>query len=191
MCAFSIANGTMSLLNFERNSSTNISVILISVTFVGLAISSLYFNNELIIFYGIYGVLSLILLYGIYSEALGKDFVTGIITFFTVNQEDLTIQQGTLLVNEVYENFNNLMSSFNQVDENVKEENIMIRNITEIFSEIKEKIDSIASISEGHAVSAQEIINTIESNNNQIDSISDSMETILKTSTNLEKVVNS
>lgn len=107
-----------------------------------------------------------------------------------VKLEDVSIGEGSKLLSDVYKNFHVLISSFNEVDENVKVENKMVGNITSIFSKINEEIESIASISEEHAASAQEVLSTLDGSNTQLDNISNSMETILKASSNLQELTN-
>jgi methyl-accepting chemotaxis protein len=95
-----------------------------------------------------------------------------------VSQGTKAVEDGNLVLNEVGEYFKDVERAVNETFELLATENTMINHILEKFIQVQERIESIASISEEHSASNEEILATIESENNDIIAIKDSIEEI-------------
>lgn len=95
-----------------------------------------------------------------------------------VTQGEKAVEDGNLVLNEVGEYFKDVENAVNETFELLATENKMINTILEKFIQVQERIESIASIAEEHSASNEEILATIESENNDIISIKDSLQEI-------------
>ncbi len=95
-----------------------------------------------------------------------------------VAQGEKAVEDGNHVLNEVGEYFKDVEKAVNETFELLATENKMISNIMEKFIQVQERIESIASISEEHSASNEEILATIESENSDIIAIKDSIKEI-------------
>jgi methyl-accepting chemotaxis protein len=106
-----------------------------------------------------------------------------------VSQGEKAVEHGNLVLNEVGEYFKDVENAVNETFELLATEHKMINNILEKFIQVQERIESIASISEEHSASNEEILATIESENTDIIAIKDSIIEIKEISTVLNQIL--
>lgn len=100
-------------------------------------------------------------------------------------------QAGEDIVQKVNLGFKNIINSFEEIDRYIEKELEMVGGIKEIFGHINLESDSIASISEEQSASTQEMLATVEEQDNSIENIFKMIEQIKKSSNSLELVVQS
>ncbi len=106
-----------------------------------------------------------------------------------VAQGEKAVEHGNLVLNEVGEYFKDVEKAVNETFELLATENKMIHNVLEKFIQVQERIENIASISEEHSASNEEILATIESENADIIAIKDSISEIKEISAVLNQIL--
>ena len=106
-----------------------------------------------------------------------------------VSQGEKAVQDGNIVLNEVGEYFKEVENTINETFTLLETENNMIKNIIEKFIQVQERIESIASISEENSASNEEILSTIESENNDIITIKSSIQEIKEMTTVLSEML--
>lgn len=106
-----------------------------------------------------------------------------------VGQGEKAVIDGNNVLNEVGEYFIEVENAIEETFVLLETENRMIGNILEKFLQVQVRIESIASISEEHSASNEEILATIESENNDIISIKASIQEIKEMSTVLNEML--
>ena len=107
-----------------------------------------------------------------------------------VNNGSQAVQTGETIVNEVDQSFDSIRASFDNINEYIDKVLNMMDKTTEIFGSIRKEAEGMASISEEHSAATEEMLATMEEQNNRINSIYTLMEGITKTSNELRGVVN-
>jgi methyl-accepting chemotaxis protein len=95
-----------------------------------------------------------------------------------VSHGEEAVIAGNIVLNEVGDYFKEVEKAINETFDLLETENSMIGNILEQFIKVQERIENIASISEEHSASNEEILATIENENNDIVSIKASIQEI-------------
>ncbi len=95
-----------------------------------------------------------------------------------VSQGEKAVKDGNLVLNEVREYFKDVEKAVNETFDLLATENKMINSILDKFIQVQERIESIASISEEHSASNEEILATIENESSDIIAIKDSIKEI-------------
>lgn len=108
-----------------------------------------------------------------------------------VSEGENAVKSGNTVLNEVGEYFKDVEDAINQTSDLLDKENNMISRIMDQFMEVQERIENIVSISEEHSASNEEILATIETENNDINSIKDSIQEIKKLSAVLNEMLHS
>jgi methyl-accepting chemotaxis protein len=103
-----------------------------------------------------------------------------------VSHGEKAVIAGNTVLNEVGDYFKEVEKAINETFDLLETENSMIGNILEQFIKVQERIENIASISEEHSASNEEILATIENENNDIVSIKASIQEIKE----MSKVLN-
>lgn len=106
-----------------------------------------------------------------------------------VNQGEQAVISGNSVLNEVGDYFKDVESTIHETFELLDTENTMISSILEKFIQVQERIENIASISEEHSASNEEILATLETENNDILSIRDSILEIKQMSSLLSEML--
>lgn len=106
-----------------------------------------------------------------------------------VSQGEKAVEDGNILLNEIGEYFKDVETAVNETFALLDKENKMINNVLDKFIQVQERIESIASISEEQSASNQEILAAIETENNDIISIKDSIQEIKQMSTMLNEML--
>lgn len=101
------------------------------------------------------------------------------------------VKEGEVIVNEVDSSFDNIQESFHKIDKNITTVLEMIGKTTEIFGEIRKEAEGMASISEEHSASTEEMLSTMEEQNNKISDIFVLMKEISSSSENLRGALQS
>lgn len=96
----------------------------------------------------------------------------------TVSDGEVAVEAGNTLINAVAEKFRDVQLSVGDTLKSLELEKTMIEDIDDIFMKMQEQIGNAASISEEQAASNQEILATLESSNNDIISINNSIKEI-------------
>ncbi|MDF2985542.1 MAG: chemotaxis protein [Eubacterium sp.] len=123
--------------------------------------------------------------------------LTGVITQNTaaavekVSQGEVAVVSGNTVLAEVSDYFREVEAAINETFELLETENKMIGEILQKFIQVQERIESIASISEQHSASNEEILATIENENNDIIAIKESIQEIKKMSFILNEMLHS
>jgi methyl-accepting chemotaxis protein len=105
-----------------------------------------------------------------------------------VNEGRTAVQAGEKLMEGMLESFNSMTASFEKVKEMISLEDRNIAHIAGGFKVIQSQVENIASISEEHAASIQEIQVTIDEQNNRIINSSNAIKAMEKSSEELEKM---
>lgn len=106
-----------------------------------------------------------------------------------VSQGEKAVEDGNLVLKEVGEYFKDVENAVNETFTLLATENKMINNILQKFIQVQERIESIASISEEHSASNEEILATIESESCDIQAIKASILEIKEMSTVLNQML--
>lgn len=109
----------------------------------------------------------------------------------TVSKGERAVTSGNVIMNEVSEYFSDVESAVNETFLLLETENEMIGNILERFIQVQERIESIASISEEHSASNEEILATIENENIDMMSIKSAIQEIKEMSSYLNHMIQS
>lgn len=78
------------------------------------------------------------------------------------------VKEGEVIVKEVDQSFHDIQISFQKIDQNIETVLNMSGKTTEIFGEIRKEAEGMASISEEHSASTEEMLSTMEEQNNKI-----------------------
>jgi len=108
-----------------------------------------------------------------------------------VSQGEKAVQEGNKVLGRVGEYFIDVENAINETFALLETENQMIVTILDKFLQVQERIESIASISEQHSASNEEILATIESENNDIMKIKASIQEIKQMSSMLYEMLHS
>lgn len=106
-----------------------------------------------------------------------------------VNQGEKAVEEGNTLLNETGEYFKDVETAVNETFALLNAENKMINDVLNKFIQVQERIENIASISEEHSASNQEILAAIENENSDILSIKDSIQEIKQMSAMLNEML--
>lgn len=106
-----------------------------------------------------------------------------------VQKGNLAIHTGEGIVEKVNDSFKNINHSFKEIDQYIEDELDMVGNMTAIFDQIRQQSHSIASISEEHAASTEEMLATVEEQDNGIESLFELMNQIQNSSKKLENII--
>ena len=101
------------------------------------------------------------------------------------------VKEGEMIVDDVDSSFDNIQESFHKIDKNITTVLEMVGKTTEIFGEIRKESEGMASISEEHSASTEEMLSTMEEQNNKIGDIFALMKEISASSENLRGVLQS
>lgn len=107
-----------------------------------------------------------------------------------VENGNLAIKSGETIVKQVNESFKNIEIAFIDIDKGIEIENENIESLLNIFKNTSREIESIASISEEHSASTEEMVVTIQEQNNNINNIFELMKQIQEASKSLEIIAN-
>ncbi|QNU67386.1 chemotaxis protein [Ruminiclostridium herbifermentans] len=106
-----------------------------------------------------------------------------------VSRGQVATQEGEKVVNAVNKSFEMILVSFKEIDRCIADEINRIGNIADLFSNIDEEVESIASISEEQASSAEEVLATLEEHSSNIEDIYNLMHGIKTSSDNLQGII--
>ena len=106
-----------------------------------------------------------------------------------VSQGEKAVEDGNLVLIEVGEYFKDVENAVKETFELLATENKMINNILEKFIQVQERMESIASISEEHSASNEEVLATIESESCDIQAVKASIQEIKELSTVLNQML--
>ena len=104
----------------------------------------------------------------------------------TVNQGNTAIDEGTGIINNITSQYGAIKESFINNNQSLEREIKMIDRINNAFSVVHERISNIASISEEQSASTQEILATVENQDENIEQLNDSINVINRISKDLE-----
>jgi methyl-accepting chemotaxis protein len=107
-----------------------------------------------------------------------------------VNNGSSAVHVGEEIVNEVDHSFDTIKVSFENIDQYIIKVLDMIKETTEIFGVIRKEAEGMASISEEHSAATEEMLSTIEEQNNSINGIFALMKDITQSSNMLRSVIN-
>ncbi|PYG87271.1 methyl-accepting chemotaxis protein [Ruminiclostridium sufflavum DSM 19573] len=106
-----------------------------------------------------------------------------------VQSGDIAVKEGEAIVNQVNESFLNIQSSFKEIDGYIANELQMIDTTTSIIADISEKADSMAGISEEHSAATEEMLASMEEQNESIESTYTFIHDISQASLSLQNMV--
>ena len=99
-------------------------------------------------------------------------------------------EEGKTIIIQVNDSFKQIQLSFKTIDQYLSDELDKIEDTASIFSNINNETDSIATISEEHTASAEELMATTEENNSNIGVVYNLMESIKNSSNELKGTIN-
>lgn len=108
-----------------------------------------------------------------------------------VSQGEKAVEAGNHVLGRVGDYFKDVEDAINETFSLLDQENTMIKKILDQFIQVQERVENIASISEEHTASNEEILATIENENNDILAIKTSIQEIQKLSTVLNEMLHS
>lgn len=111
-------------------------------------------------------------------------------TLDKVSLGDNAVKQGNNILLEVSEYFGEMKSAISQTNDYISKSIQGTKRMAEKFLEIQRRIENIASISEENSASIEEVLSTVESENNGIIEISESIGKISNLSNDLRKMIN-
>ncbi len=110
-------------------------------------------------------------------------------TLDKVSLGDNAVKQGNNILEEVNTYFGQMKSAINQTNSYISKSIQGTNQMAEKFLEIQGRIENIAGISEENSAYIEEVLSTVESENNGIIEISESMEKISSLSNDLRKMI--
>ena len=125
------------------------------------------------------------------------DNINGIISEVTTKSKDTlekvslgddAVKQGSLLMDELISFFENMKVTTTENHQQILKGIHGTNQVTAMFIEIQKQIENIASISEENAASTEEVLTTLEKQNNDIMTIASSMQNIGSLSEELSKI---
>jgi len=99
-------------------------------------------------------------------------------------------EEGKTIIIQVNDSFKQIQLSFKTIDQYLSDELDKIEDTVSIFSNINNETDSIATISQEHTASAEELMATTEENNSNIAVVYNLMENIKNSSNELKGIIN-
>jgi methyl-accepting chemotaxis protein len=112
-------------------------------------------------------------------------------TLNVVTDGNTAAGSGKSLLNDISEYFEQVRNAFAHTNAEIANGMELFASVSENYMETQKQIESIASISEENAASVQEVLATVEDENQQIIRISESVEGISELSRNLKSLLNS
>lgn len=107
----------------------------------------------------------------------------------SVNKGNELVRYGDELMKQVAGDYQNMLSVFTQLQEDIVLEHKNIGLVADNFKEMKDEIDQVAAVSEEHAATSEEIFASVETQLEGINHINESGKEISITSKNLTEVV--
>ncbi|HEX2944523.1 MAG TPA: methyl-accepting chemotaxis protein [Clostridia bacterium] len=108
-----------------------------------------------------------------------------------VNKGDLAVNEEKDVINNISLYFGSLERSFSQTNDEIVREMKLFDSIAESYLSTQAQLENISSISEENVASVQEILATVENENEQIVHIGKAIEEIRKLSGKLKEMINS
>jgi methyl-accepting chemotaxis protein len=110
-------------------------------------------------------------------------------TLQMVSLGDNTVKQGEKILQDVNEYFEKMKSAIIDTNNYILKSIQGTNQMAEKFIDIQKRVENVASISEENSASIEEVLSTVEEENNEIIGISKSMENISHLSTDLKKMI--
>ncbi len=99
------------------------------------------------------------------------------------------VKEGEAIVNEVDDSFSKIRISFNDIDGYIATVQEMVEKTLAVFNKIRNESEGIASIAEEHSAAMQEMLSTMEEENDKINNIFDLIQKITNSSNNLRGIM--
>lgn len=106
-----------------------------------------------------------------------------------VQHGNSAVLEGKAIVKDVDISFKNIQLSFENIDEYVITVLEMVEKTTNIFGTIRKESEGMASVSEEHSAATEEMLSTMEEQNNNVNDIFNLMQELTVTSENLRGVI--
>jgi methyl-accepting chemotaxis protein len=88
-----------------------------------------------------------------------------------VSNGKLAADSGNEIAFKVNGSFEEIQSSFTEIDKCIENESGMVENVIKLFEKIKLEVESVAGISEEHSAATQEMLATVEDQDKNIESV--------------------
>ncbi|MFZ5987285.1 MAG: methyl-accepting chemotaxis protein [Bacillota bacterium] len=111
--------------------------------------------------------------------------------FEKVSQGESATLEGKKLISDISSYFQNIKDAFEDTNKEIMKGMQKIGSITQRFEDVQRQTESIASISQQSVASTQEVMATIEGENNQLMQISSSVSEVQKLSGELKNMLDS
>lgn len=111
------------------------------------------------------------------------------ITFERVSNGKGAVETGNTVISEVKESFIKLDNFSAEINNRVEREDSMLLEVTSAITRILAQLENISSISEEHAASTEEILASIEEQNQRIIEVTGEMAAIKELSNNLRNII--
>lgn len=112
-------------------------------------------------------------------------------TVNVVNEGSIATNMGRNLINDVADYFEQVKQAFEHSNSEIENGMEMVASVSQNYSQSQRQVESIASISEENAASIEEILATMEDENQRIIKISESVEGITKLSKKIKELLDS
>jgi methyl-accepting chemotaxis protein len=110
-------------------------------------------------------------------------------TIEEVNKGNVAAENGHAVAARTNEVFGEIQEAFRSVNNNINRQVKVMNDVTKVFTDIQERIGSIASITEEHSATSQQVLQSIENQNSRIISISEELSEVRKISKELTVVI--
>jgi len=110
-------------------------------------------------------------------------------TVSVVNEGRTATNTGRNLMNEIADYFEEVKQAFEHSNSEIESCMEMVASVSRNYSESQKQVESIASISEENAASIEEILATVENENQQIIKISESVEALTQLSKKIKELL--
>lgn len=102
------------------------------------------------------------------------------------NNGSQAVREGEAITQQVLASFENVQSTFKQIDESIADELVMTDHVSTIFTQIRKQIQNISTLSQKHAAATQEMLATTEEQEHNIDTLYEFMGNINDASLRLQ-----
>lgn len=111
-------------------------------------------------------------------------------TLNQVINEKASIESGSKIMDNLVQSYTSMQTGFQTLDQEIHQENNLINDVVENYTQIMDSIKRIAEISLDHSATAEEICASVEDQNTHLTQINGQMHSLREQSVNLREKVN-
>lgn len=111
-------------------------------------------------------------------------------TLNQVINEKTSIESGSKIMDNLVQSYNSMQTGFKTLDQEIHQENNLINDVVDNYGQIMDSIKRIAEISFDHSAAAEEICASVEDQNTHLTHINSQMHSLREQSVSLREKVN-